>query len=157
MKTELIVVFPMKSFLFLAYKIFYDKNALGDILSKPKQGRRNRIMKKMSLVAAVLVILTISWVVAPTVVTAAPGYKNGCIVNSVGVGAGTYTGYGPVQMTCPGDTLRNYEIWAGDVTGTNRALAALLTALASEKTVMVYVDNTTATVPVIQIVYVNNQ
>ena len=111
-------------------------------------------MKKMSLVAAVLVILTISWVVAPTVVTAAPGFLSNCVVNSVAVGAGSYTGYAPLQMTCAGDSLRNYEISAGDSTGTNRALATLLTALASEKNVVVYVNDTAATVPVILVVYV---
>ena len=112
-------------------------------------------MKKTSLVALILAMLTISWVVAPAVVTAAEGFKTGCIVNSVGVGAGSVTGYGPVQMTCSGDSLKNYEIWAGDTTGTNRALATLLTALSSEKTVTVYVNDTAATVPVIWVVYVN--
>lgn len=114
-------------------------------------------MKKISLVVAVLAIITVSWIVTPSVVTAAAGYKSACVVNSVGVGAGSYTGYAPVQMTCSGDTLRNYEIGAGDATGINRAVATLLTALASEKTVMVYVNDTAASVPVIWVVYVKNQ
>jgi len=112
-------------------------------------------MKKFSLVAVVLALFTISWVVAPAVVTAAPGYLFNCVVNSVGVGTGSYTGYAPVQMTCSGDSLRNYDIQAGDATGTNRALATLLTALSSEKTVKVYVNDTAAAVPVIQVVYVD--
>lgn len=111
-------------------------------------------MKKFSLVAVVLAFFTISWVVAPAVVTADPGFKTGCTVNTVGAGAGVFSGYVPVQMTCSGDSLRNYQIEAGDVTGINRVLAALLTAQSSDRKVMAYVHDTTAEVPGIQVIYV---
>lgn len=111
-------------------------------------------MKKISLVVAILAVFTVSWVASPTVVSAGPGFLTGCIVNTVGAGAGSFSGYAPIQMTCSGDSLRNYQIEAGDATGINRVLAALFTALSAEKTVMVYVNETTADVPGIQVVYV---
>jgi hypothetical protein len=134
------------------YAMVYDKQVLGDILPKHDK-RRNMIMKKRILVAAAFAIFIMSWVIAPAVVTAAPGYLN-CVVNSVGVGAGANTGYGPIQMTCGSDPLKNFEIVGGDSTGTNRALAALLTAISSEKNVMVYVDDTAGLVPKISVIYV---
>lgn len=107
-------------------------------------------MKKRLFLVAVIAAL---WMVSPAVGSTSD-WLAGCTVNSVGAGADTYYHYVPIQMTCPGFPLKNYNIKGSDMSAKNRVLATFLTALSTEKTVMVRVDDKNADPAVVDIVLV---
>lgn len=96
-------------------------------------------MKKMLLMVAVIAAL---WMVSTTAESA--GWIDNCVVNSVGAGSDVYNTYVPIQMTCPGYALKNYSIKGSDMAAKNRVLATFLTALSTEKPVMVHYDDMAA-------------
>lgn len=98
-------------------------------------------MKKMLFMIAIISAL---WLVSPTAGVAVEWVQN-CTVNSVGAGADTLNNYVPIQMTCPGYPLKNFYIMGGDMAAKNRVLATFLTAISTERVVMIRVDDMNAT------------
>ena len=111
-------------------------------------------MKKMLLTVAVIAALL---VVSPTVVSAANDWLLDCTVNSIGAGADDYYFYLPVQLTCPDNGSKNYSIKGTDMAAKNRVLATILTALSTEKTIRVFVDEKTAAEPGIRVLRVQKE
>lgn len=107
-------------------------------------------MKKMIVMLTIFAAL----VVASPRVESADWILN-CTVNGVGAGADHLSAYVPIQLTCPGYTIKNFSILGADMSAKNRVLATVLTALSTEKPVMVYVDNMASDPVGIYVVLVN--
>jgi hypothetical protein len=109
-------------------------------------------MKRKTLVLAAVLSIFISLGISGGEVNAAAWYT--CTVDATGPAGGNVM----VQLTdtaaTPAFTAKWFATSNSNVTGTNRILAAVLTAMSLEKTVQIAVDNLVPTYPVILNLYI---